>query len=129
MPLQWPEPEQCRHLAPGPGVFQLGVSVEPLGALRPIYAAYALAAVPCSRDHVFQYSHIPCHEAFYASAPEACLGQESLSKLTWVWRFQNKAMYVRASVRMLCKTSARCNASLIYCAWGAHSGGCREGGQ
>ena len=46
MPLQWPEPEQCRHLAPGPGVFQLGVSVEPLGALRPIYAAYALTAVP-----------------------------------------------------------------------------------
>jgi hypothetical protein len=32
MPLQWPEPEQCRRLAPGPGVFQLGVSVEPLGA-------------------------------------------------------------------------------------------------
>ncbi|KAK9842081.1 hypothetical protein WJX81_007612 [Elliptochloris bilobata] len=30
MPLQWPEPEQCRRLAPGPGVFQLGVSVEPL---------------------------------------------------------------------------------------------------
>ena len=34
MPLQWPDPEQCRNLAPGPGVFQLGVSVEPLGALR-----------------------------------------------------------------------------------------------
>ena len=38
MPLQWPEPEQCRHLAPGPGVFQLGVSVEPLGARRPDHA-------------------------------------------------------------------------------------------
>ena len=67
MPLQWPEPEQCRHLAPGPGVFQLGVSVEPLGALRPNYATSVMVAVPYCMDCV---SSVGTYHAMRPSMPQ-----------------------------------------------------------